>query len=77
VDSILCTSCQECLLINPRLFKYDANKQAFIADPSLGTFEELVQAAEKCPARCIHPGLPAATDESANDDLLARAAKFN
>ncbi len=77
VDSVLCTSCQECILINPRLFKYDANKQAFITDPTLGTFEELVLSAEKCPTRCIHPGSPAVGDESANDGLVARAAKFN
>ncbi|MEE8412175.1 MAG: ferredoxin [Acidobacteriota bacterium] len=75
VDSALCTSCQECLDINPRLFKYDANKQAFITDATHGTYEELVRAAEVCPARCIHPGLPG--DESANDDLISRAAKFN
>jgi ferredoxin len=77
IDSILCTSCQECILINPRLFKYDANKQAFITDPENGTYEELVKAAEKCPARCIHPGLPIAGDETANEGLIGRAAKFN
>jgi ferredoxin len=77
VDSALCTSCQECLNINAQLFKYDANKQAFITDATHGTYEELVRAAEVCPARCIHPGLPAAGDEGANDDLISRAAKFN
>jgi ferredoxin len=74
---VLCTSCQDCININPRLFKYDANKQAYITEASNGTYEQLVKAAEKCPARCIHPGLPAPGDKTANDRLIARAAKFN
>ena len=37
----------------------------------------LVLAAEKCPARCIHPGKPRAGDASATDELVARAAPFN
>ena len=77
VDTPLCTSCNECTGINPELFKYDDNKQAYIADPSAGTFDQLVKAAEKCPALCIHPGKPRAGDSTANDDMLARASKFN
>jgi ferredoxin len=77
IDSALCTSCADCININPQLFKYDANKQAFISDVAQGTYAQLVKAAEKCPARCIHPGQPAAGDKTANDALIARAAKFN
>jgi len=77
VTSALCTSCQECIDINSRLFKYDSNKQAFITDRANGTYEELVRAAEKCPARCIHPGAPASGDETVNEDLIARAVKFH
>jgi ferredoxin len=77
IESALCTSCHDCVNMNNRLFKYDANKQAFIADASAGTFEQLVRAAEKCPARCIHPGSPAAGDTSATDGVISRAAKFN
>jgi ferredoxin len=77
IESALCTSCQDCININNRLFKYDANKQAFVADASAGTFEQLVRAAEKCPARCIHPGRPAPGDTSATDGVMSRAAKFN
>lgn len=77
IDSVLCTSCQDCININARMFKYDANKQAFIADAAAGTFDELVRAAEKCPARCIHPGAPRQGDATVTDDLVARAARFN
>ena len=34
------------------------NKQITLGDPTKGTFAQLVKAAEKCPARCIHPGQP-------------------
>ncbi len=58
IDSFLCTSCNDCMKINPRLFQYNADKQAYIADPSAGTYAELVKAAAGCPAKCIHPGTP-------------------
>ena len=37
----------------------------------------LVQAAEKCPSRCIHPGKPLNPNESNLEELVARAAPFN
>jgi ferredoxin len=77
IDSILCTTCNECINLNGRMFQYNENRQARVADPTAGTFEELVKAAEKCPARCIHPGVPRSDDATATDDLIARAAKFN
>jgi len=76
VDSVLCTTCNECINLNPRLFAYNANRQAEIADASAGTFEQLVKAAEKCPARCIHPGAPRAGDETATDEVVARVERF-
>ena len=77
VNTPLCTSCNDCLNINNRLFVYNANKQAVIGDPHAGTFEELVQAAEKCPARCIHPGTPLNPDEPNLEELIERARPFN
>ncbi len=77
VDSVLCTSCNDCIDVNPRLFVYNANKQATIGDPTAGTYAQLVQAAEKCPARCIHPGRPLNADEPGLDALVDRAKPFN
>jgi hypothetical protein len=34
-------------------------------------------AAEKCPARCIHPGKPLNPDEPNLDELIERAKPFN
>ncbi len=58
IESFLCTSCNECIEINPIMFQYNENKQAYITDVSAGTFEQLVAAAKKCPVKCIHPGQP-------------------
>jgi ferredoxin len=77
IDTALCTSCNDCLDINPRLFVYNANKQAVIGDPRAGSFEDLVKGAEKCPARCIHPGKPLNPDEPGLDKLVERAKPFN
>jgi ferredoxin len=77
IDTPLCTSCNECTALNGLLFVYNANKQAYIGDVGAGSFQQLVLAAEKCPARCIHPGNPQNPDEPGLDDLIARAARFN
>jgi ferredoxin len=76
IDSPLCTSCHDCINMNPRMFQYDANKQATLADPSAGTYAELVKAAEACPARCIHPGLPQPGDSTATAQLVERARRI-
>jgi ferredoxin len=77
IDSVLCTSCNDCLQINAKMFVYNDNKQATIGDASAGTFEQLVRAAEKCPARCIHPGKPLNPQEPNLESLIQRAAPFN
>lgn len=76
IDSGLCTSCNECTNLNGRMFRYNANKQAELVDRSAGTFEQVVKAAEKCTARCIHVGTPPENDPTVTDALRARAAKF-
>ena len=50
---------------------------AYIADAKAGTFSDLVEAAEKCPVKIIHPGSPLNPDEADLDSLVERAAKFN
>ncbi len=77
IDSMLCTSCNDCTGLNRLLFVYNGNKQAEIGDLSKGTFAQLVEAAEKCPARCIHPGKPQNPDEANLEALIKRAAPFN
>jgi len=77
IESALCTSCDECTRINPRIFAYNTNKQAFVKDPKGGPYRDLVKAAEKCTAQVIHPGLPQDPNEKDLDKLIKRAAKYN
>ena len=77
IDSIFCTTCDDCLALNNRMFVYNDDRQAIISDPALGTYAQLVEAAEICPARCIHPGKPLDPNESDLDDLTKRAEPFN
>jgi len=76
IDTYLCTTCNECTNLYPQVFVYNENKQAELVDP-VAPFAQLVIAAEKCPARCIHPGAPRPGDATVTDDLVARAADFN
>jgi pyruvate-ferredoxin/flavodoxin oxidoreductase len=77
IDTALCTSCDECININKKMFAYDENKQAYIKDAKAGTFREIVQAAEKCTARIIHPGTPLNPKEKNLEKWLKRAEPFS
>jgi pyruvate-ferredoxin/flavodoxin oxidoreductase len=77
IESIRCTSCDDCTNLNPKMFAYNEEGQAYIADARAGTFKELVTAAEKCAPAVIHPGDPLNPDEKGLDKLIPRAEKFN
>ena len=70
IDAELCTTCNECTNLNGSMFKYNENKQAYFADVKAGTFLQMVLAAEKCPAKCIHPGKPRSSDDTATDEVI-------
>ena len=76
IESPECTACDECMNINPKIFAYNDQKQAVIVDPKGGPFKDIVKAAEKCTAGCIHPGTPFNPAEKDVDKLVARAAKY-
>jgi hypothetical protein len=76
IDTPRCPSCNECQLINDRMFGYDERKQAFIKDLSAGTYRQLVEAAESCQVAIIHPGKPRDPNEPGLEELLARAEPF-
>jgi pyruvate-ferredoxin/flavodoxin oxidoreductase len=77
IESPECTACDECTKLAPKAFKYNDQKQATVIDPQGTTYANLVKAAEKCTASCIHPGTPWNMNEPGVDKLVARAAKFN
>ncbi|MEE8352596.1 MAG: hypothetical protein V3R37_10460 [Rhodospirillales bacterium] len=77
IETPRCTTCDECTEINNRMFAYDDDKQAIIANLEAGTFRQLVEAAESCQVAIIHPGKPKNPDETNLDELMARAEAFN
>jgi pyruvate-ferredoxin/flavodoxin oxidoreductase len=77
IDEETCTACDDCMKVNPKLFVYNENKKAIITDPSLGTYKDLVVAAERCPSGSIHPGTPLNKSEKNLAKWVERAEPFN
>jgi pyruvate-ferredoxin/flavodoxin oxidoreductase len=77
IDTVSCTTCNECTNLNGKMFAYNADKQAYIKDPKAGTFQQLVLAAERCPVGLIHPGTPLNPKEKDLPKWIARAERFN
>ena len=76
IETIRCSTCNECTQINPRMFAYNENKQAYIADRKAGTYKQLVEAAESCQVSIIHPGKPWDPGEPGLEELVERAKPF-
>ncbi len=76
VETALCTSCNDCVNINAKIFVYDDNNQVIIGDPRGGLYREIVLAAEGCPADCIHPGQPFDPKEPNLDEWVTRAERY-
>jgi hypothetical protein len=77
IETPRCTTCNECTELNGRMFAYDDNMQAYIADLDAGTYAQLVEAAEICQVAIIHPGKPKNLNEPNLDELIKRAESFN
>jgi pyruvate-ferredoxin/flavodoxin oxidoreductase len=77
LDTEKCTACDECVVLNPKIFAYNDNKKAYIKDPNGGPYRDIVKAAEKCTAQVIHPGLPKNRSEKDVDKWIKRGEKFN
>jgi pyruvate-ferredoxin/flavodoxin oxidoreductase len=77
IESPECTACDECTTLAPKVFAYNDQKLAIVINPKGGKFADVVKAAEKCTAGCIHPGTPWNMAEPGVEKLMARAAKYN
>jgi hypothetical protein len=77
IETPRCTTCDECTTLNNRMFAYNENKQAYIADVNAGTYRQLVEAAEGCQVSIIHPGKPRNPNEPGLAELLKRAEPFS
>ncbi|HET7204720.1 MAG TPA: ferredoxin, partial [Steroidobacteraceae bacterium] len=76
VETLRCSSCNECTLAFPKLFAYDDQKQAYLKDARAGSYRQLVEAAEACQVSVIHPGKPWDPNEPGLEELLERAKPF-
>jgi len=76
IETPRCTTCNECTNINNKMFAYNENKQAYIANPDAGTYAQLVEAAESCQVAIIHPGKPRNPNEPGLEELRQRAEPF-
>jgi hypothetical protein len=76
IETPRCTTCEECVRLNTKMFVYDGNKQAYIKDLAAGTYRQLVEAAENCQVSIIHPGKPRNPNEPGLEELLKRAEPF-
>jgi len=76
IETLRCSTCNECTLAFPKMFAYNENQQAYIRDLKAGTYRQLVEAAESCQVSVIHPGKPWNPDEPGLDELLERAKPF-
>ncbi len=77
VETPECTACDECTNLAAKTFAYNAQKQVEVIDPQGNRYADLVKAAEKCTAGCLHPGTPWNLNEPGIEKLIARAAKYN
>jgi pyruvate-ferredoxin/flavodoxin oxidoreductase len=77
IDTPECTACDECTKLAPKTFAYNDDKKAYVINPQGTKYADLVKAAEKCTAGCLHPGTPWNMNEPGLDKLIARAAKYN
>jgi pyruvate-ferredoxin/flavodoxin oxidoreductase len=77
IETPECTACDECTTLAPKVFAYNEQKLAVVINPRGGKFADIVKAAEKCTAGCLHPGTPWNPAEPGLDKLIVRAAKFN
>ena len=76
IETPECTACDECTELAPNMFEYNEDKQAVVTNPKGGSYKDIVKAAEKCTAGCLHPGTPWNMGEKDIDKLIKRAEKY-
>ncbi len=76
IETRLCTTCDECIAINKKIFAYDAEKKAIFKDPRGGPYRDIVKGAEKCSSGAIHPGMPLDPEEKDLEKWIKRAEPF-
>jgi pyruvate-ferredoxin/flavodoxin oxidoreductase len=76
VETPECTACDECTDLAPKTFRYNDDNKVVVIDPKGSPYKDLVKAAEKCTAGCLHPGTPWDAGEKDAEKLMQRAEKY-
>ena len=76
IETPECTACDECTTIAPGIFAYNDEGKAEVVNPKGGSYKDIVRAAEKCTAGCLHPGTPWNRNEKEIDKWIQRAEKY-
>ncbi len=76
IETPECTACDECTTIAPGIFAYNDEGKAEVVNPKGGSYKDIVRAAEKCTAGCLHPGTPWNLNEKEIDKWIQRAEKY-
>ena len=76
IETPECTACDECTSINNKIFAYNDDKHAIVINPQGGQYRDIVKAAEKCTAGCLHPGTPWDCSDKDIEKWIQRAAKY-
>ena len=76
VETPECTACDECTDLAPKTFQYNEQKQAIVINPQGSAYRDIVKAAEKCTAGCLHPGTPWNINDKDAEKLMQRAEKY-
>ena len=76
IETPRCTSCNECINLDGKVFGYDENKQARIVNLEAATYATVVEAAENCQVAIIHPGKPRNPDEPVSKRCSSARSRF-
>ena len=76
IDTPECTACDECTTIAPAVFAYNDEGKAEVINPRGASYRDIVRAAEKCTAGCLHPGTPWNPKEKGIEQWIQRAEKY-
>jgi pyruvate-ferredoxin/flavodoxin oxidoreductase len=76
VETPECTACDECTDLAPGTFQYNDDNKVVVVNPQGSPYKDIVKAAEKCTAGCLHPGTPWQADEKDAEKLMRRAEKY-
>ncbi len=76
IETPECTACDECVNINPKIFRYNGDKKAEVADPKAGPSRTSSRPRRSAPPGASTPARPGIRRRPGLDKLMKRAEKY-